>query len=1255
MTAGRWGIVKEIVADALELEPQARQTFIETRAADPAILAEALRFLRLAESDESESRFRIGTFLPDESQDELIVPERFEILRESGRGGMGVVFECYDRNRHLRVALKTLSRISPPHLYSIKQEFRELSNVIHPNLVSLYELLEEDGRYFLSMEFVEGVDFREYLGDPGDAGRIDRIRSALPQIAAGLSRIHAAGKIHRDLKPSNLMVTNEGRVVILDFGLVTQAAEKGFRTISAGLHGGTACYMAPEQWEGSPSPASDWYSLGVILFEALTGGLPAGREGIVFDAGLPEDLRTLCLALLRAEASARPGPTEIFSLLGADRSREWLAEPAPVDLVGRETETRALLNAYAAMVAGEPVVVQLCGASGTGKTALAEHFLSLISKAGNPRILCGRCYQMEAIPYKALDGVVDQLSQWLPDLPERDLEAILPGEASSLAAIFPVLESVEAFRREGIRNVTPLDRVELRRCAFEALREMLRRIALTVPLVLWLDDLQWIDQDSATLLAGIMASPGAPPLMLICGHRLEGETENAGLAFLIEALARSVGRMSRIEVGPLSPAASERLASVWLEAMQVDSTRARSIAGHSGGLPFFIRELVYMASAGEAEKVSLDSMVWARVSQLDSDSQRVLLLVSVAGRPLEQRDIFAAVGAASNPSVLNRLAGLGLARCTGSGGTDFVEVFHDRIRESVSAHLAAEETSRLHLDLAAVMENSGRGDPEVLAIHLEAGGERARAGVYFLRAADRAASAVAFERAIVLYRKALLHAVLSPELRRDVQVKLADAAVNTGRSGEASSHYFQAAENAPPRERAGIESIGAYHLCAAGRVDEGRARFAELLRNAGHRLPTRRAEILARIAWRTLRLSIPAAIEPAQGADAAALGKIDLFWHAGAGIGTSDMLCGFALWQDCLMLALETREPVRLIRVLAFLAAFAGMTGRRHAAAGEAHLGICRELAAKIGEPPAARAILALTGGMRAYNLGHWREALAEYNRAERIMLEECRGMNWELSFARSGKLWALLCMSPPAALARESSSIIEDAESRGDLITATNAAVLPLAYSRTLLSDRPAEARVAIDKCLAGWTQAGFGLQHSCGYLAKLWTFLYEDDLAGAGDLLDRQWSSVVDSGILRLPASAVLFWETRARVLAGLIPSARGTRRLKLVHRLNLSVRRLRRSDAVHAPGFAAHVEAVLCLLRGDSTGALSHMRRAVAIFDRLGMTIHALSLQRRIGEWPGVAPDTAAIRETDRLLREQGIANPMAVSRMHTVKIA
>ena len=625
------------------------------------------------------------------------------------------------------------------------------------------------------MEFVEGVDFREYLGDMNDGRRIERIRTALPQIVSGLSRIHTAGKIHRDLKPSNLMVTNEARVVILDFGLVTQDPEKRFQPPSAGLYGGTVSYMAPEHLQGNPSVASDWYSLGVILFEALTGRLPSASETIGLDAGHPEDLTTLCTALLRADPSARPGAAEILSMIRAVGSRERFPDLVSVDLIGRKAETRALLNAYDTMTAGEPVVVQLRGESGTGKTALAENFLQIVSKTGNAFILYGRCYETEAVPYKALDGVIDQLSQWFSDLPESEVEAILPAEASSLATVFPVLECVMAFRRERVRHSAPLDRVELRRCALEALREMLHRISSAAQLVLWLDDLQWIDQDSAALLAEFMGVPGAPRLMLLCGHRTEGEAENPSLVFLTEALERNVNCTFRIDLRPLGPADSERLAKTMLGAMDVDLTSALAIAEHSGGLPFFIRELVYGVRSGDTETVSLDSMVWARVTQLDADSQRLLRLICIAGRPTEQRDIFAAACAARNPSVLNRLAGLGLARSTGSEETDLVEVFHDRIRESVSAHLSVEESARLHLDLAGVMENSGRGDPEALAIHLEAGGELTRAGGYFLLAADRAAAAgLAFERAIVLYRKSLRHSVLTSEERRDVQIRLAE-------------------------------------------------------------------------------------------------------------------------------------------------------------------------------------------------------------------------------------------------------------------------------------------------------------------------------------------------------------------------------------------------------------------------------------------------------------------------------------------------
>src|SRR4051812_15082043 len=136
--------------------------------------------------------------------------DRFEILRPLGRGGMGVVYEALDRERGVRVALKTLQHVSADGLLRFKTEFRALQGVQHPNVVRFGELIEDGGQWWLTMELVEGTAFVDYVR-PG--GRLDepRLRAALPQLAAALRALHAHHLIHRDVKPHNVLVTAAGR------------------------------------------------------------------------------------------------------------------------------------------------------------------------------------------------------------------------------------------------------------------------------------------------------------------------------------------------------------------------------------------------------------------------------------------------------------------------------------------------------------------------------------------------------------------------------------------------------------------------------------------------------------------------------------------------------------------------------------------------------------------------------------------------------------------------------------------------------------------------------------------------------------------------------------------------------------------------------------------------------------------------------------------------------------------------------------
>ncbi|MFO0891380.1 MAG: serine/threonine-protein kinase [Isosphaeraceae bacterium] len=450
----------------------------------------------------------------------------FEILGELGSGGMGTVYLALDRKSRRRVALKTMNRAGAMALLRFKSEFRHLLDVAHPNLVTLHELICDRGTWILSMELLDGVDFLRHvrgdatrtIGPLGDAG-YRRLREALRQLAEGVEALHAAGKLHRDIKPSNVMVTPEGRV-LLDFGLAAEQDDEGEHRSTEQHLVGTAAYMAPEQAAGLPvSPASDWYSVGVMLFESLTGRLPflGSIWKIVGDkqrfdppapsdlaGGIPEDLEALCNDLLRREPERRPGGVEVLRRLrGADLdqvggSASRVPGPARIStrhraagLIGRDRHQASLDEALAALDGGRPVAVFLEGTSGAGKSALLQSFLAGQTERDDTVVLAGRCYERESVPFKALDSLIDALSRYLARLEAADVAAFLPRDVAALARIFPGLRRVEAVAQAPGRSVETPDPQELRRRAFSALRELLARLGDRRRLILAIDDLQW--------------------------------------------------------------------------------------------------------------------------------------------------------------------------------------------------------------------------------------------------------------------------------------------------------------------------------------------------------------------------------------------------------------------------------------------------------------------------------------------------------------------------------------------------------------------------------------------------------------------------------------------------------------------------------------------------------------------------------------------------------------------------------------------
>ncbi|NIO69138.1 MAG: protein kinase [Anaerolineae bacterium] len=206
------------------------------------------------------------------------VPEKlgkYKIIEEVGRGGFAAVYKAVDTTLDRTVALKVLASHllwDPTFVQRFQREAKVAANLDHPNIVTIYEVSQIEGVYFIAMQFLEGRTLSQILKAVGPLP-VSGVQAIIEQIASALDYAHARGLVHRDIKPSNIIVARDGKVTLTDFGLVK--AGEGTQLTATGVVFGTPEYMSPEQAEGKKLDAqSDIYSLGVVLYEVLAGRAP---------------------------------------------------------------------------------------------------------------------------------------------------------------------------------------------------------------------------------------------------------------------------------------------------------------------------------------------------------------------------------------------------------------------------------------------------------------------------------------------------------------------------------------------------------------------------------------------------------------------------------------------------------------------------------------------------------------------------------------------------------------------------------------------------------------------------------------------------------------------------------------------------------------------------------------------------------------------------------------------------------------------
>jgi serine/threonine protein kinase len=1158
---------------------------------------------------------RPGTPPPEPAPAPPALPSRFEVRGHLGSGAFGEVYRVFDRAAGSVVALKVLRDSQSWALYYFKREFRELADIRHPNLVALHELIVHDQRWMFTMELVEGVPFHQYIADAADGEREARIRACVLQLAAGLNALHERQLVHRDLKPSNVLIARDHRVVILDFGLTRafSATEQRGATLA-----GTPEYMSPEQMAGEPlTGASDWYALGVMLYETLTGAVPFSgglltilkhkRFGPPIEAGTVSgaapDLNELCAGLLAIDPARRHGFADVVRVLGPAAANPARIARRP-RLVGRESELHTLRAAYDGIKRGRPAIVHISGSSGIGKSSLVREFIGQLEAEESVLAFEGRCFESESVPYQGLDDVVDQLSHYLRSLSQTDLEPILPRHFGALTRMMPVLGQL---RRTTARESLPVDSYELRRLAFASLAELLGRLAERRRLVLAIDDLQWGDRDGCMFFEDLMTGPGAPPILLLLSYRTETVRTSPWLVPLRDPSNQALAAITvHLELQRLDASQARRLAQALGASDRALSDAALAqVEEQSAGEPFLIHEIMRWVNlrgsdGALAAPFSLADVLLARTRSIGGDAMRLLQLLVIAGQPIGRTVIQAALPSPQFAGSRDRLLNERLVRSQLVEGREMMETYHDRLRAVLLSLMSAPEIVDRHRDLAEAFEKAGADDPEQAAMHFHAAGDLARAAAHAVRAAERAAAAFAFNAAARLYQLALDAGTLGADERRGIHQKLGDALSNADRGPDAAAAYLAAAEGASAHDGIRLRASAASQLLRSGHIHRGIAMLEDLVRQTGVTVMRSVFARLCHVVWLRARIQARglgfkehAAIELPDDARI----RLDVCWIGAVGTGMIEPLRSAEFSAKYVLLALKSGDPYRILLALA-----GESTQICHVPSGGdprkafALVGRAAEMAERLGDPY-ARAFTTLMECIVSFLHGKWRRAAELGDAACERLRAECTNVAWEQSTGAIIAFNARALRGDWHSNRERLPGLLRDAEDRGDLHASLSLRLIGNAYMIALADDEPERARAQLRQDLGAWPHHQYDLQKACGLQGDVDASLYLGRPLDAWQRIREEWPLLGRSQLLRVPTMFVFLRCARARAALGLASQSGIEARLRaqLVKAARHEANQIRRRCAAWSYGLVDLIEAGAAACRDETGPVREHLHQA------------------------------------------------------------
>ncbi len=701
----------------------------------------------------------------------LKLSNRYEIVREIGRDGIGVVYLARDPLLERDVALKVIPSavMAPDAAERFIREARAIADMDHPAISAIYDVGDHEGSIFFVMPLVGGATLRLLIRD--GSLRLGDILDVGIQTADGLDYTHGRAIVHRDLRPENIVVSRgegEGiRVRIKDFGLAKPSIESQLtRTTDEDGSPSDTAYLSPEQVSGGEIDArSDIYSLGTMLYECLAGVPPftGDVQALAFrlvheapsrpsDLGVTIDprLEDLVMACLAKDPSRRPqsagdvrdaldsirqqlDDAQRARIVGAgashhDSGGQRFREHSP--FVGRAREISELSRRLSLAVAGESHLVAVSGDAGIGKTRLLNEVERLARERG-VRVLHGRFVEYDrSFPYQ---GFCDLIQEHF-----RSLESPAEGPdfsdlAPDLVELFPVLGEVPQLETEGATESSTLGTGEVRRLedqtsVFELLARTVIRLTGGRPLVMLLEDLHGAEV-SILALQYIVRRLGLAPILIVGTYRPSDVDRRHPLMRLIESF-RGDRHFAAINVTELSPPEHRQMLEALFGTSALAPSMLETLYSSTEGNPFFTKELVRslmdsggvvadeegrlsllgdLGVASDALPATIQQVVERQLTRLPEELAEVLSVAAILGRSFEFRGLEAVVeGRINVEDAVERLVRLGFLEEREVRG-DRLAFASRVVREVTYAGLSRRRRRTIHRKFATYLEQRYAG------------------------------------------------------------------------------------------------------------------------------------------------------------------------------------------------------------------------------------------------------------------------------------------------------------------------------------------------------------------------------------------------------------------------------------------------------------------------------------------------------------------------------------------------------------------